>query len=70
MTFFGKMNFLSNGIRLNGDSVKLTFGQLAFDQTALGQMVFRSNGLSVKLCSAKWRSVSRFFGQKAFGKKK
>jgi hypothetical protein len=26
MTFFGKMNFRSNGLRLNGDSVKWTFG--------------------------------------------
>jgi hypothetical protein len=34
---FGKMNFWSYGVRLNSDSVKWTFGQ----------MVFRSNGLSV-----------------------
>jgi hypothetical protein len=45
--FFGKMNFRSNGLRLNGDSVKCTFGQMAFGQTVFGQMVFRSNGRSV-----------------------
>jgi hypothetical protein len=46
--FFGKMNFRSNGLRLDADSVKCTFGQMAFGQTVFGQMVFRSNGLSVK----------------------
>jgi hypothetical protein len=45
---FGKMNFRSNGIRLNGDSVEWTFGQMAFGQTVFGQMLSRSNGLSVK----------------------
>jgi hypothetical protein len=48
MSFSGKMNFQSNGLRLNGDSVKCTFGQMAFCQTVFGQMVFQSNGLSVK----------------------
>jgi hypothetical protein len=56
MTFFGKMNFRSNGLRLNGDSVKCTFGQMAFGQTAFGQMVFRSNGLSVK--NFRWNDFS------------
>jgi hypothetical protein len=42
---------------------------MAFDQTAFGQMVFWSNGLSVKWCSAKRRSVNRLSGQKAFGQK-
>jgi hypothetical protein len=59
MSFFGKMNLWSNGIWLNGEI-----------QTVFGQMVFRSNGLSVKRCSAKWRSVNRLFGQKAFDQKK
>jgi hypothetical protein len=31
---------------------------------AFGQMVFWSNGLSVKWCSAKWHLVNRLFGQK------
>jgi hypothetical protein len=61
--FFGKMNFRSNGLRLNGDSVESAFGQMALDQTALGQMVFRSNGLSVKFFrwndfSVKWSRTS------------
>jgi hypothetical protein len=42
---------------------------MAFGQTAFGQMMFWSYGISVKWCSAKWRSVSRFFGQKAFDQK-
>jgi hypothetical protein len=41
-----------------------------FGQKAFGQMVFRSNGLSVKRCPAKWRSINRLFGQKTFGQKK
>jgi hypothetical protein len=40
MTFFGKMNIRSNGLRLNGDSVKCTFGQMAFGETVFSQMVF------------------------------
>jgi hypothetical protein len=56
---FDKMNFRSNGVRLNGDSVEWTFGQIAFGQIVFGQMVFRSNGLSVKIFrsndfSVKW----------------
>jgi hypothetical protein len=35
MTFFGKMNFQSNGLRLNGDSVKCTFSQMAFGHNDL-----------------------------------
>jgi hypothetical protein len=49
MTFFGTMNFESNGLRLNGDSLKCIFGQIAFGQTVFSQLVFRSNGLSVKI---------------------
>jgi hypothetical protein len=45
-------------------SVKWTFGQTVF-----GQMVFRSNGLSVKCCSVKRWSVKWCFGQMAFGQK-
>jgi hypothetical protein len=59
---FGKNNFRLNGVWLNGDSVKWTFGQMAFSQTVFGQMMFRSNGLSVKKCSFKL-----CFGQKTFG---
>jgi hypothetical protein len=60
MTFFGKMNFRSNGLRLNGDSVKIIFGQMesgqtVFGQTVFGQMVFRSNGVSVK-----WPFLQKF----------
>jgi hypothetical protein len=40
MTFFGKMDFRSNGVRLNGDSVEWTFGQMAYGQAVFGQMVF------------------------------
>jgi hypothetical protein len=47
MTFFGKMNFQSNSLRLNGNSVRCTFDQMAFGLAVFGQMVFRSNGLSV-----------------------
>jgi hypothetical protein len=39
------MNFRSNDVRLNGDSVKWCFGQTVFGQTVFGQMVFRSNGV-------------------------
>jgi hypothetical protein len=46
------MNFRSNGVRLNGDSVKLCFGQ----------MVFRFNGLSVK-----WPFGQMVFGQTVYG---
>jgi hypothetical protein len=60
----------SNGVRLNGDSVKWCFGQMAFGQTVFGQMVFRSNGLSVKWCSVKRCSVKWCFGEMAFGQKK
>jgi hypothetical protein len=56
MTFFGKMNFRSNGLWLNGDSVKCTFGQMAIGQTVFGQMVFRSNDLSVK--NFRWNNFS------------
>jgi hypothetical protein len=65
MTFFGQMNFRSNGVRSNGVSIKWPISQMVFGQTAFGQMVFRSNGLSVKRCSVEW-----CFGQMAFGKKK
>jgi hypothetical protein len=63
---FGKMNFRSNGIRLNVDSVEWTFGQMAFGQTVLGRMVFRSNGLSVK--KFRWNdfSVKWFYGMDHF----
>jgi hypothetical protein len=59
MNFFGKIFFRSNGLRFNGDSVKCTFGQMAFDGTVFDQKAFRSNGLSVKIClwnyfSVKW----------------
>jgi hypothetical protein len=50
MIFFGKMNFRSNGPRLNGNSVKCAFGQTVF-----GQMVFRSNAFR-----------SKFFGELIF----
>jgi hypothetical protein len=73
MTFFGKMNFRSNGLRLNGDSVKCTFGQMAYGQTVFGQMVFqsngirsngvRSNGFSVKWPFGQNISVKLFFGK-------
>jgi hypothetical protein len=44
-----KINFRSNGFRLNGDSDKYTFNhQMVFGQRVFGQMVFRSNGLSVE----------------------
>jgi hypothetical protein len=71
MTFFGKMNFRSNGLRLNGDSVKCTFGQMAFGQTVFGQMVFRSNDLSVKKFrwidfSVKWSRTVKLFGPDCF----
>jgi hypothetical protein len=33
-------------------------------------MMFRSNGLSVKRCPAKWRLVNQLFREKAFGQKK
>jgi hypothetical protein len=33
---------------IDGDSVERTLGQMAFDQTVFGQMVFRSNDLFVK----------------------
>jgi hypothetical protein len=56
MTFFGKKNFRSNGLRLNGDSVECTFVQMAFGQTVFGQVVFRSNGLSVK--NFRWNDFS------------
>jgi hypothetical protein len=71
MTFFGKMNFRSNGLRLNGDSVKSTFGQMAFGQTVFGQMVFRSNGLSVENYwwndfSVKWSRTNRIVHSNSF----
>jgi hypothetical protein len=48
MTYFGKMNFRSNGVRSNGVSVKWPFDQMVFGQTVFG-------GVSVK-----WRSVKKF----------
>jgi hypothetical protein len=66
---YGKMNFRSNCVRLNNDSIKWNFGQMAFGQTVFGQMMFRSNRLSVKWCLVERRSVKWCFGQKAFGQK-
>jgi hypothetical protein len=66
ITFFGKMDFRSNGLRLNGDSVKRTFDHMAFGQTVFGQMVFWSNRLSVKKFrwndfSVKWSRTEESF---------
>jgi hypothetical protein len=68
LTFFGKMNFRSNGLWLNGDSIKCTFGQMVFGQTVFGLIVFRSNDLSVKIF--RWNDFSVKFQNRIPAKKK
>jgi hypothetical protein len=55
--FFGKINFLSNGIRSNGVPVKCPSSQMVFGQMAFDQPTFRSKGVR-----------SKKFGEMIFGK--
>jgi hypothetical protein len=66
ITFFGKINFRSNGVRLTSDSVKWTFGSTVFGQMDFWLKGIRPNGVrstdfSVKRCSVKknrWNDFS------------
>jgi hypothetical protein len=56
--FFGKMNFQSNGIRLNGDSVKWPFGKMAFRSTDFSVKRYSDKKIQWNDFSLKWSRTS------------